>query len=94
MECKLSYELARTTFATNAPIRYGKSLGELKKYGVFAKVDIVDASKNWRVTAGLGKAIEAEIIRVFNHWWISNPQPIFRINKIKILQHWDYITLF
>jgi folate-binding protein YgfZ len=44
-----------------------KSLGELKKYGVFAKVDIIDASKDWRVTAGLGKAIEAEIIRVFGH---------------------------
>lgn len=44
-----------------------KSLGELKKYGVFAKVDIIDATTNWQVTGGLGKEIEAEIIRVFDH---------------------------
>jgi tRNA-modifying protein YgfZ len=44
-----------------------KSFGELKKYGVFAKVDIIDASDNWQITAGLGKAIEQEIISIFGH---------------------------
>ena len=42
-----------------------KSLAELKKYGVFAKVDIRDGSDNWRISGGSGKATEAEIIRVF-----------------------------
>ncbi|MDP5028924.1 MAG: tRNA-modifying protein YgfZ [Paraglaciecola sp.] len=44
-----------------------KSLAELKKYGVFAKVDIIDASNDWIVTGGVGKETEAEIIRVFGH---------------------------
>ncbi|WP_068377837.1 tRNA-modifying protein YgfZ [Paraglaciecola hydrolytica] len=42
-----------------------KSLSELKKYGVFAKVTITNGSENWLISAGLGKAVEAEIIRVF-----------------------------
>ena len=44
-----------------------KSLSELKKYGVFAKVTIVESSDDWLISAGLGKALEAEIISIFGH---------------------------
>lgn len=44
-----------------------KSLAELKKYGVFAKVDIVNDSENWLISAGTGHAVEAEILRIFGH---------------------------
>jgi tRNA-modifying protein YgfZ len=42
-----------------------KSLAELKKYGVFAKVSIADVSPDWQISAGFGHAIEAEITHVF-----------------------------
>ena len=44
-----------------------KSLSELKKYGVFAKVTIIENSDNWLISAGLGKALEAEVVRIFGH---------------------------
>ena len=42
-----------------------KSLAELKKYGVFAKVEMTDSTDKWRISGGAGKVIEAEIIRIF-----------------------------
>jgi folate-binding protein YgfZ len=42
-----------------------KSLAELNKYGVFAKVEITDASSNWIITAGQGAEFEAAITNLF-----------------------------
>ena len=43
-----------------------KSLSELNKYGVFAKVDITNQSDMWQITGGSGDLIEKAIIELFN----------------------------
>lgn len=42
-----------------------KSLAELNKYGVFAKVDITNQSDNWQITGGSGEKFEQSIINLF-----------------------------
>lgn len=42
-----------------------KSLAELKKYGVFAKVEITDASNDWILTGGQGTDFESSISELF-----------------------------
>jgi folate-binding protein YgfZ len=42
-----------------------KSLAELNKYGVFAKVEITDQTNNWNITAGAGSQIENAITTLF-----------------------------
>ncbi|WP_340676944.1 tRNA-modifying protein YgfZ [Paraglaciecola sp.] len=59
-----------------------KSLSELKKYGVFAKVTIIESSDSWLITAGLGKALEAEIIRVFGHLPEHNQETVQNDNGL------------
>lgn len=41
------------------------SLGELKKYGVFSKVDFADASTDWRFFGGQGAAVSAHLTELF-----------------------------
>jgi folate-binding protein YgfZ len=43
-----------------------KSLAELKKYGVFAKVDITNQSDNWQITGGSGDLFEKAISELFD----------------------------
>ena len=43
-----------------------KSLSELKKYGVFAKVDITNQSDNWQITGGSGDLFEKAILDLFD----------------------------
>ena len=43
-----------------------KSLSELNKYGVFAKVDITDQSDNWQITGGSGEVFEKATLEVFD----------------------------
>lgn len=42
-----------------------KSLAELNKYGVFAKVIIDDQSDNWQITGGSGAKMEQAIVELF-----------------------------
>jgi folate-binding protein YgfZ len=42
-----------------------KSLAELNKYGVFAKVDITNQSDNWQITGGSGAIFEKAIEDLF-----------------------------
>lgn len=42
-----------------------KSLAELNKYGVFAKVEITVQSTNWTLTGGAGEEFEQSIIKLF-----------------------------
>jgi folate-binding protein YgfZ len=59
-----------------------KSLSELKKYGVFAKVNIIENSDNWHISAGLGKALEAEIINIFGHLPELNQETVQNENGV------------
>jgi folate-binding protein YgfZ len=43
-----------------------KSLSELNKYGVFAKVDITKQTDNWTITGGSGALFEKEVIKLFD----------------------------
>ena len=43
-----------------------KSLSELNKYGVFAKVDITNQSGNWQVTGGSGEIFEKATLDLFD----------------------------
>ncbi|PKH00631.1 tRNA-modifying protein YgfZ [Paraglaciecola sp. MB-3u-78] len=43
-----------------------KSLSELNKYGVFAKVDITNQSDNWQITGGSGDLFEKAISDLFD----------------------------
>jgi folate-binding protein YgfZ len=43
-----------------------KSLSELNKYGVFAKVEITNQSDKWQITGGSGDLFEKSIIELFN----------------------------
>jgi folate-binding protein YgfZ len=42
-----------------------QSLSELNKYGVFAKVDITNESRNWQITGGSGDLFESSIKNLF-----------------------------
>jgi len=43
-----------------------KSLSELNKYGVFAKVDITNQSDNWQITGGSGEVFEKATSELFD----------------------------
>ena len=43
-----------------------KSLSELKKYGVFAKVEITDQTSNWQITGGCGEKFEDALFKIFD----------------------------
>jgi folate-binding protein YgfZ len=43
-----------------------KSLAELNKYGVFAKVEIIKQSDKWQITGGSGPIFEKAIIELFD----------------------------
>lgn len=43
-----------------------KSLSELNKYGVFAKVDITDQSNSWQIIGGCGTLFENAATELFN----------------------------
>ncbi|GAC20941.1 tRNA-modifying protein YgfZ [Paraglaciecola arctica] len=43
-----------------------KSLAELNKYGVFAKVEITNQSDKWQITGGSGSLFENAIIELFD----------------------------
>jgi hypothetical protein len=43
-----------------------KSLSELNKYGVFAKVEITDQSDNWQVVGGSGDLFEKAALKLFD----------------------------
>ena len=43
-----------------------KSLSELNKYGVFAKVDITNQSNEWQIIGGSGAIFEKEILELFD----------------------------
>jgi folate-binding protein YgfZ len=43
-----------------------KSLSELNKYGVFAKVDITNQSDNWQITGGSGDVFEKAALELFD----------------------------
>ena len=42
-----------------------KSMSELNKYGVFAKVEITNKSDSWQITGGSGDLFEKAIVEVF-----------------------------
>ena len=44
----------------------GKSFSELKKYGVFAKVEITDQTSNWQITGGCGEKFEDALFKIFD----------------------------
>jgi folate-binding protein YgfZ len=43
-----------------------KSLSELKKYGVFAKVEITNQTDNWQITGGCGEQFEEAVTNIFD----------------------------
>ena len=49
-----------------------KSLSELNKYGVFAKVDIIDQSTQWQIIGGSGTTFEKEIVDLFGELPVGN----------------------
>jgi folate-binding protein YgfZ len=53
-----------------------KSLAELNKYGVFAKVEITDQTPNWHLAGGAGESFEAAILQLFGEL-PSEPNQVF-----------------
>jgi folate-binding protein YgfZ len=58
------------------------SLAELNKYGVFAKVEISDQTKNWQLIGGAGGTFEQSIIEVFGELPKGNKNKICTANGI------------
>jgi hypothetical protein len=59
-----------------------KSLAELNKYGVFAKVEITDASNDWIITAGQGAEFETAITNLFGKLPVGDKKSVSNENGI------------
>lgn len=59
-----------------------KSLAELNKYGVFAKVEISDVSNNWQLTGGQGSEFENALTKMFGELPTGDKKSISNKNGI------------
>ncbi|MCF2946540.1 tRNA-modifying protein YgfZ [Paraglaciecola aquimarina] len=62
-----------------------KSLAELNKYGVFAKVEIADQTDNWQIIGGVGETFEQAIQDLFGSVPNTNEKVISNENGLAVL---------